>query len=448
MLMEFIFEVVLIIVVGTIGVFGNCVLTFMFHKLKGKQVKFHRLMILLTSFDTSYILLSIVLFTIPGISEDYRNFYHPYVVPRAIPMIQVALTGSVYATTAISIERYLIVCRPFWTVSNNWSSKRYIIPILIFSLLYNLPRFFELSTGIECGETIINQYKINDQNELEVLRTDMNSTTSFEGSQASNEDIEKTNMTCIYSIKLTQMRQNKYYYSVYVVGLNFFFMGFIPFLVLVSSASLILHRLISYTSENDHDVSRRSEIFRDPITNVSTTRNEFNYALDNLHPPQNNDLSSGNEPLSPFPRSFTISKRLKTNEIVLAKVSLMITFVFIVCHSIRWVPNIYELIQRIKNPDIDWPSWVEAFTCVSHFLTVLNSSVHFYIYYFTRNKITSRFSRSNNGPHENYKVIYSPTHIRAENITLNAVSPSNYLQLTPRNEDRLSVITCTVSPTE
>jgi hypothetical protein len=31
--------------------------------------------------------------------------------------------------------------------------------------------------------------------------------------------------------------------------------------------------------------------------------------------------------------------------IMLAKVSLVIVFVFIVCHSIKWIPNIYELIQ-------------------------------------------------------------------------------------------------------
>ena len=447
MLIEFIFEVLLIIVVGTIGVFGNCALTIMFYKLKGKQVKFHRLMILLTSFDTSYILLSVVLFTIPGISENYKNFYHPYVVPRAIPMIQVALTGSVYATTAISIERYLIVCRPFWTVSNNWSSKLYIIPILLMSLVYNLPRFFELTTGIDCGEPTLGHEKFNEADDHKVAATQLNNTLSFETVRTSKQDIESTNVTCVYSIALTQMRQNKYYYSAYVIGLNFFFMGLIPFLILVSSASLILHRLISYSNENGQDVRRISEPLRNMSASSINTRNEFNFAFNNLHPIQNHDIASDEPPHSPFPRSFVISKRLKTNEIMLAKVSLSITFVFIICHSIRWVPNIYELIQRINNPDIPWPSWVEAFTCVSHFLTVLNSSVHFYIYYFTRNKITSVFSQTNKRLNEISKVEYSPTQNNGEYNTLNALDASNYLQLTPRNDDRMSVITPIVSPT-
>ena len=447
MLIEFIFEVVLITVVGTIGVFGNCVLTMMFYKLKGKQVKFHRLMILLTSFDTSYILLSVMLFTIPGISENYKNSLHPYVVPKAIPMIQVALTGSVYATTAISIERYLIVCRPFWTMSHNWSSKLYIIPILVLSIFYNIPRFFELATGFDCGDTIYDNDKLNEHGDLEVEVTNIKQNLSFQSSRTFKREVETTNVTCVYSINLTQMRQNKYYYSMYVVGLNFFVNGLIPFLVLISSASLILHRLISYSSENGHDVRRMSEAIRDTPLNGPSPRNEFNLAFNNLQPTQNNDFSTSDEPHSPFPRSFTISKRLKTNEIMLAKVSLMITFVFIICHSIRWVPNIYELIQRINDPDIEWPSWVEAFTCVSHFLTVLNSSVHFYIYYFTRNKITSTHSNSNKRLRENYKEEYSQTKHRAEKDTLNVMGSSHYLQLTPRNEDRLSMITSIASPT-
>ena len=283
MLIEFIFEVVLITVVGTIGVFGNCALTMMFYKLKGKQVKFHRLMILLTSFDTSYILLSVMLFTIPGISENYKNSLHPYVVPKAIPMIQVALTGSVYATTAISIERYLIVCRPFWTMSHNWSSKLYIIPILVLSIFYNIPRFFELATGFDCGDTIYDNDKLNEQGDLEVEVTNIKQNLSFQSSRTFKREVETTNVTCVHSINLTQMRQNKYYYSMYVVGLNFFVNGLIPFLVLISSASLILHRLISYSSENGHDVRRMSEAIRDTPINGPSPRDEFNLAFNNLH---------------------------------------------------------------------------------------------------------------------------------------------------------------------
>lgn len=35
----------------------------------------------------------------------------------------------------------------------------------------------------------------------------------------------------------------------------------------------------------------------------------------------------------------------RRRDLILAKVSLAIVFVFIICHSIKWIPNIYELMQ-------------------------------------------------------------------------------------------------------
>ena len=35
----------------------------------------------------------------------------------------------------------------------------------------------------------------------------------------------------------------------------------------------------------------------------------------------------------------------RKRNLVLAQVSLGIAFVFIMCHSIKWIPNIYELLQ-------------------------------------------------------------------------------------------------------
>merc|ERR1711879_951241 len=74
------------------------------------------------------------------------------------------------------------------------------------------------------------------------------------------------------------------------------------------------------------------------------------------------------------------SNILKTTEITLAKISCLIVAVFVVCHSIRWIPNIYELHQGAVGKDIHWPVWVYCTQYLSHWLTVINSSVNFYIY--------------------------------------------------------------------
>ena len=72
----------------------------------------------------------------------------------------------------------------------------------------------------------------------------------------------------------------------------------------------------------------------------------------------------------------------KKNEIALAKVSMAIVLIFIICHSVRWIPNVYELVRIVRGQKEDWPVWIESLTNISHFLTTLNSSANFYIYCF------------------------------------------------------------------
>ena len=68
----------------------------------------------------------------------------------------------------------------------------------------------------------------------------------------------------------------------------------------------------------------------------------------------------------------------RRREIVLAKVSLAIVFVFILCHSLKWITNFYELICPVK----EWqePEWIKITTNFSHLALVFSSSVNFYIY--------------------------------------------------------------------
>ena len=102
--------------------------------------------------------------------------------------------------------RYLIVCHPFYTVSHSWSAKRYIIPILIWSLLYNFPKFFELHTTF-------------DQNNYD------------EYGQG-------------YLVNASEMRLNEYYIKIYCIWMNFVFMGLIPFVALIILNAQTLRSLV------------------------------------------------------------------------------------------------------------------------------------------------------------------------------------------------------------
>lgn len=126
-----------------------------------------------------------------------------------------------------------------------------------------------------------------------------------------------------YKVEPRALRLDPTYIRVYCIWMNFVFMGLGPFLVLITLNALILRSLITQQSE----------------TSMS-----------------------------------------KKNEIALAKVGLTIAVVFILCHSVKWIPNLYELYRLTLKSKLSWPLWVECITHVSHFVVTLNSSVNFYIY--------------------------------------------------------------------
>jgi len=86
-------------------------------------------MLWLAIFDSLYILNSVLLFGIPTLYADIRGeSWYAHLVPMMLPLAQIGLTGSIYLTVSISIERYTTVVHPFFKV-NDW-----IILIIYISL--------------------------------------------------------------------------------------------------------------------------------------------------------------------------------------------------------------------------------------------------------------------------------------------------------------------------
>jgi hypothetical protein len=49
---------------------------------------------------------SLLLFTVPQAVADYKTSgAHYHVLPRALPLAQITLTGSIYSTLAVTVER-------------------------------------------------------------------------------------------------------------------------------------------------------------------------------------------------------------------------------------------------------------------------------------------------------------------------------------------------------
>ena len=81
----------------------------------------------------------------------------------------------------------------------------------------------------------------------------------------------------------------------------------------------------------------------------------------------------------------------KKNQMLLAKTNLVMVLTFILCHSLRWIPNAYEYKY---NQMYDDQSWVQSVEYISHLLIALSSSANSYIYRLTHYNLFSKIKRS------------------------------------------------------
>ena len=91
-----------------------------------------------------------------------------------------------------------------------------VIPLVVFSFLYNTPKFFELYTIVP-GDTVLDS---NGTAVLDSNGTEVNSTE--------------------YGLWITSLRLDFYYYNIYCMWMNFFLMGLIPFVILIVLNALTL----------------------------------------------------------------------------------------------------------------------------------------------------------------------------------------------------------------
>ena len=109
-------------------------------------------------------------------------------------------------------------------------------------------------------------------------------------------------------------------------------------------------------------------------------------------------------------------RTVREKEIKLAHVSLVIVFgkffnylkktwviemyltVFIICHSLKFIPNMYEIRQGVQTSDVNllWPKWIEYAASLSHLLITLNASSDVFIYFIKhRSELCSHTSEPN-----------------------------------------------------
>lgn len=150
----FVFTVygVLLTTVGLLGIAGNLISITILSRPKMRS-SINCCLIGLTSFDMIVTSTSILMFGLSEICEYtgamtcYSNGIYQRVTPFVYPLGMIAQTGSIYLTVTVTVERYVAVCRPLQARSlcTYGRAKVYVLVVAFFSIIYNLPRFWEVS---------------------------------------------------------------------------------------------------------------------------------------------------------------------------------------------------------------------------------------------------------------------------------------------------------------
>jgi len=199
-LLEFYITGVGMMVIAPLGLVGNMITVLIFSCRKMKlNPTFTSLVIWLAVLDSIFLILVLLMFSLPVLSVTYKIWVFPELLPSLLPLTSITLTASVYCVVVLALERYLHITKP--NLGNKGSFFGYILPVLVFSTCYNFPKFLEFSTHFTTAGVPI--------------------------------------------VKATDFRKNSDY-SFYVIGLNFIFMGVIPFSALISLNVAISRRIKSY----------------------------------------------------------------------------------------------------------------------------------------------------------------------------------------------------------
>ena len=173
---EYYVEGVALCTVAIIGLLANIATIFILFKQKSSENTFNSLLICLFLFD-AVILLTGILWSFQAYLELFSTaqiILYPILI---YPLKNISMTASIFMTVAIAHERYDAIRQPvqYRQMMIDLDVRRkhfmkYILTIVLISLIFNVPKFFEIKIQwIHITESIPRPYHAIDESMLRYL---------------------------------------------------------------------------------------------------------------------------------------------------------------------------------------------------------------------------------------------------------------------------------------
>ena len=341
-------EYVIQSIIGVAGIAANTVAIPVLCSREMNSI-FNRLLMFLAIFDNFFIICQMLeahrkMTNTNQYDKEVFNQAHEYVFAYFLYEFHAfVLCCSMYITVALALERYRAVWRPVEYHNkikgvNPWHRVivSYVLPVIVFSLLFNIPKCFEIKLGVYPQPIYLND--------------------SLNGT---------VNLTFAMP---TPLRLNHIYVVLYANLAKLTVQGIIPFV----SLSFLNYRIYWV-------MIRRRQLINRPTPKKPTVSETEGTAMMKQDRKGNSENSSAQR---------------KANEAKQAFVLFIIVLLYFICHTPRFLINLHEFfnldllkegmeqMQDGQEACDSFPVWALACTSVSHCLLTLNSSSNFYIYCF------------------------------------------------------------------
>merc|ERR1712038_548589 len=322
---------VMILVMFILGIIGNMLLFILLSK-QAVHKTFHNLFVLLSVYDTMYLVSALFLFSLPHLIPEFlQSTAYPYLVMLFLPLGHIGMIGSMFTTLALSVERYIAVLHPFAKYRRWYKTRRFTIPVVIYSVLYNLPKFFEFE--LACVSNQAQAHHVDGNAGAPLLHEDLGPS---DGNGSSR---------CVKQFVATPMRSNYWYLKIYGLWMNSLLNIVFPLIIILVINFMVYRKLIEHAAQNI--------LYQSPErkTNIRLQQERF----------------------------------MRRREVNISIINIYVAIMILLCHSIRVVPNVWEIVMAIGEDsdnfqEPDWPPWLDVLVEVSHLALTICSSLNFYIY--------------------------------------------------------------------